>query len=107
MKQVQSVTRERLKYIDDNGVTQFIDLRRCSQNWIEYHRQYNENVDEDNAYVAWRNICANPPYILFFTDPKTKFEFKPDPTSDCEAEDGFYLLQRQLRRVGWLTMDLA
>jgi hypothetical protein len=110
MKKVSSVTGDRLEYIDDDGERHHIDLRLCNDNWIHRLRGSNRDAisDFDMKCVAWRKVDAEPHYIEFFMEPPTRFEFAVDLVNGLkDADVSFYELQRQLRRAGWVTIDLS
>jgi hypothetical protein len=112
MTTIVNVTREEIRYIDDNGATKSIDLSLCNKNWVENQRVAgNELSKADAKYIGWRNVCGKPPYIIFFTEldtnlPSVRLEF--EYSTECEVLDQrFWNLLDQLKTVGWRTVDLS
>jgi hypothetical protein len=109
MKQIESVTKEGIQYIDDEGNNQFLDLNSCNKNWIKSCDPNNIH-SADTKCVGWHDAYGNPPYILFCTvlDASlsgTKFEFVQ--SSERQALESYWSLLYLLRKVGWLTADLS
>lgn len=76
MKQIQDISVEGVKYINESGESRFIGLKECNQNWIKY-RSRTENLKTDEVQeiirkdktIGQRVIDANPPYFEFLQDP--------------------------------------
>jgi hypothetical protein len=119
-KQIQEVTAEGIRYVDDSGNEQFIDFEACYQNYVrrrtsaehwEGFKQLNHLTDADwDDHVEWvkshklvgaRNIlgCGGSPFLEFYTEPPTRFEFT--------VLDEFHRVCYLMRKVGWHTNDLT
>src|SRR5262245_51264742 len=100
MKQIRTVAKERIEYIDVDGAPRFIDFETCYQNyWAsrnDAQKAYETKFDKPGRKlkrVGQRDFGAKPPYIEFFTDPMTRFEF--------DSMEEFHKLAGQVRRAGW------
>lgn len=109
MKQVLTVTIDGLEYIDEDGKHQYIDFRVCNKSWIQNHVSDRDEISSfDRKCVGWRKVDAEPPYIEFFTEPPTRFEFSIDEhDGKRDADINFYELRAQLSKARWTTIDLS
>jgi hypothetical protein len=118
-KQIQEVTAEGIRYIDENGDEQFIDFKACYQNYersrtsAEYRERITRHNSSEEAWnrhlehvEKWKEVGrrhfsmrAEDCYIEFFTEPPTRLVFK-SPTE-------FMMVQRLTQKVGWHTYDLT
>src|SRR5438874_12217961 len=125
--QIQAISAEGLRYLDENGVEQFIDFSVCFENYVKWSiepsqleevkklnrmddRQLEKYIEELREWkqVAYRGEDGFPwatqpcegSCIEFHTIPPTRFEF--------ETEDElFYEVYVKIRRLGWQTLDLS
>ncbi len=125
-KLIQNITESRLTYLDENGEENFIDFALCYKNYLKRYLSpenlaeiKNNKTDEElEKYIerrkAWREIAvrnilgarvesqawrSSVPYIEFYTDPPTLFEF-------TEQED-FQKIRWAIEKAGWKTFDLS
>ena len=102
---IKRITSSGIVYTDANGEMSFVDFAVCAENWLTH------NADNSSNTLEWRqrcvgehNVCAIPPYIEFFTQPRTRFEFSFE--TPCETRDErFYWLSEWLNKAGWVTFD--
>jgi hypothetical protein len=107
-KQIRNVTHEGIDYLDEQGNPQWVDFQHCYDNWFHHQSlRTDPDYDERNKEIArtWkcvgqRNICGTPPYIEFFTDPVTRFEFN-------SPDKGFHELRYRVHKTGWRTSDMT
>lgn len=101
---VLRVNSEGLEYRADDGQTCFIDFKVCGGGGKNPYR-----------YVGSRDFQASPPYFQFPTQPPTRFVFgsvnrqeqvRSQQASAVWYED-FRWLEHQIRKAGWMTIDLA
>jgi hypothetical protein len=117
---VLAITEQGIRYLDDDGVVNFIDFAMCRANWVRFVNESAEfattNLGEDESRcVAWRDAFHAPPYIEFFTEPRTRFEVVPPPTSIrrlvyCLVDrrrQQFSHVQHAIRNAGWTSFDLG
>ncbi|MBL8134104.1 MAG: hypothetical protein JNL42_19745 [Anaerolineae bacterium] len=106
-KQIEQVTHEGIEYIDEEGKLQRLDFQSCYENWYAlqtgrtdpYFDERSRQIAVEWKCVGQRNRFADPPYIEFFTNPITRFEFN--------SPEGFHELRRKVEKAGWRTSDLS
>ncbi|WP_312470109.1 hypothetical protein [Neobacillus sp.] len=106
MKQIQGVTVEGVRYINELGESRIIDFKECNQNWIQYRRR-TENLKDDeirevirkDKTIGQRDSDAEPAYFEFFTRPFTRIEF--------ESKNAFQQFRDTIAATGWSTIDLT
>lgn len=114
---IQRVTQEGLYYLDDEGGERFINFAECYKTGIAQYRQFlidylpaltdQEREERVKDYkramkVADRNFDPGDtlPYIEFYTDPRTYFEFA--------TLDKFYEVRFLIdRKTRWKTRDMG
>ncbi len=86
-------------------VVQYIDFAVCARNWLALNgEEVSDSADSWQRCVGEHNLCAIPPYIEFFTQPRTRFEFSF--MTPCETRDElYYWLAEWVQRAGWVTLD--
>jgi hypothetical protein len=94
-KQFLTITEHGIRYIDGHGQTCWIDLAVFRSNWVRFVNETTEfpttNLQENESRcVAWRDDAHAPPYIEFFMEQRTRFEFVVRGT----------LIERFMRRIG-------
>src|SRR5688572_11161498 len=99
-KQIISITKDGLSFLDDDGNEHWIDFAECYQNFLqETHALSIERWKQ----VGVRNILTPPwaegPYIQFHTNPPIRFQFA--------TEKDFYEVRQAVESGGWFTMDLS
>ena len=109
---IRRITVSGITYINGDGALHFIDFSLCADNWrvqnvVASASTVNDAHDASDwlqRCVGEHNLCAMPPYIEFFTQPRTRFEFKFE--SPCETRDErYYWLSEWVRKAGWTTFD--
>ncbi len=117
---IQQCTSAGITYRDATGTLCSFSFAECRRNWTNYVNTSADFqttvVSEQTTYcVAWRDFFASPPYIEFWTEPRTRFEFhKPQswlewlrfPDTRRWRKD-FLALQHQISSVGWKSYDLG
>jgi hypothetical protein len=128
-KQIRDVTSDGVRYVDDQGLEQFIDFAACYDRYVmlrttpqywERVKQLNNYTDADwNGYVRrvknwWevgsRNILGDYknedgqtvfgfPYIEFHTDPPIRFVF--------EDKGEWHTVRNIIEAAKWRTFDLS
>lgn len=121
-QRIQNITAEGLTYLKDDGTEGFIDFAACYErdfakfmqpDNLKRHQEANHLDDEqlkqsiekarewkEVAYTMPGNLpMGNAPYIEFYTEPPTRFEFVTD--------EAFWEVRRAIRRNGWRTIDLS
>jgi hypothetical protein len=119
-KAIVGWTTTELTYRDAHGTLHQINFANCSHQFAKYilesgdfpHRSAHPS---SNRCVAIRNTAANPPYIEFFSEPRTRFEFEQpqnwligllQPAKRHWYSD-FLEVQRQINAVGWTSYDFS
>jgi len=116
---ILSITSDGLVYLDDQE-EKFIDFKTCRRNWVQYVNHSGDFKttglsERDTTCVAWRDFFSKPPYIEFFTQPRTRFEFFAPPTfferllgrpARGWVRD-FIDMQLQIGSAGWASFDLG
>ncbi len=119
-ERILNISHKGLEYIDDEGNQNSIDFAVCRRNWVRYVNESGEfgtaNLSEnDSLCVAWRDISHRPPYIEFFTEPRTRFEFIA-PTGIFGRLFGrlfrrwlsdFHYLNSKILEARWQSYDLS
>lgn len=109
-----SFSGEGITYRDENNTEVFIDFGACRANWVSYVNNSNEfesrNISEnDTKCVALRDICGNPPYIEFFSEPRTRFVFLLSRLDQLfrrgKVNREFLEMQDAIRKAGWSSFD--
>lgn len=116
-ERILSINEQGLTYLNELGDKCFLDFEICRRNWVVYANTSGEFVGEnislrDTNCVGWRNVIGEPPYIEFFSEPRTRFEY---PSKGWERMLGlnkrfykdFYRLQQQIIDADWSTLDLS
>jgi hypothetical protein len=97
---ILSVEPDGIHYQGDDGHDLFIDLRALLADPANRYR-----------YVGYRNIHGAPPYFKFSTRPPTLILFPdvehPDPERASQARDEWVWFEDQLRRAGYVTIDMT
>ena len=117
---IQKCTPTGITYRDATGSVCSFSFAECVPNWVNYvnaseQLQATTITEQTSDCVGWRDFFANPPYIEFFTEPRTRFEFhKPQswfewlrfPNARHWRED-FLELQHEISAAGWKSYDLG
>lgn len=115
-KRIVNITQQGIRYLDETGAEYLIDFDTCRRNWVAYVSQGTdftpkEMTDAETVCIGWRNSIAQPPYIEFFTEPRTRFEFLEtlfDRIFDRDkCRRNFQTLQQKILDAGWKTLDLS
>jgi hypothetical protein len=115
-KRIASITKQGIDYIDESGEKFFIDFDICRKNWVIYVREgdefgHKEITEAETTCVGWRNIIGHPPFIEFFTIPRTRFEFSQTLFDRIFRRRGlirnFQAFQKAIWDAGWSTLDLS
>ena len=98
---IKCVTPQRVEYLDEAGQECFVDLDECARNWVQ---SLTEEDEDDGAmrnrrYVGERGLLADPPWIEFANERRTRFEFG-------SLNDGYGLII-PLKKVRCLTIDCS
>ncbi len=106
MKKVESIFDEGLEYIDDSGNKQWIDFNACYNEYLRQREALGElytaerrEIDKKWRRIGNRDLSASPPFIEFFTQPVTRFNF--------DSDDEFHKVRFQIKKAGWRTFDLG
>ncbi len=94
--------------IDENGITLKDDTRlpfdECAANWVKSHSLNNG----DSVCVAERDISAQIPYFLFYTDKKIKIFFLSRFLFwEFKRKKEYMILQKKISDYGYTTYDLS
>jgi hypothetical protein len=117
---IEQCTPAGITYRDATGTVYSFSFTECRSNWANYVNTSQEFsattvTEQTTLCVAWRDFFANPPYIEFFSEPRTRFEFqKPQswfewlrfPNARRWRED-FLILQHRIHAVGCKSYDLG
>jgi hypothetical protein len=114
MKKIKNITPNGITYINELGEDNFIDFKKCNENWIQYRKRTEnlndetvEQIKKSDRYVGQRNICSDHKFIEFFTYPKfTRFEFQ-ETAERQDSEKLFSNLKNSITLAGWTTLDLS
>jgi atypical dual specificity phosphatase len=100
---IKGITTDGILYTARNGKLEYFEFAVCSANWLKAHPDYEEL--NELRWVGWRDISASPPYIEFWTEPRTRFEF--NVSSICPVPiNCFHDLRQKIYQLGgWLTWD--
>jgi hypothetical protein len=119
-KQIREVTPEGIRYVNEQGLEQFIDFAKCYQNFVkkwtspefwEQHKQVNNLTDADwdrhvERVMKWKEIgrsqpleppWSDGPFVAFHTEPPIHFKF--------ETLDEYMNLMSGILKTGWKTFD--
>jgi hypothetical protein len=92
-------------YLDDAGKERFVDLEECRKSWVQSRKAAKEDGDDGDSallqseeseaklnsrFVAQRALLEVPPWIEFYNEKDTRFEFA--------SLDAAYELKLQLMR---------
>ena len=105
-------------YFGYNEKIEYINFRDCRMHWVRYVNEspaFPETDLEDThtKIVGWRDPSAQPLYIEFFTEPRTRFVFtyrknfwegllgKP---AKREVKEYIALVEKLVKQ-GWQTYD--
>lgn len=83
---IQRVTSKCVEYTNEAGVDCIIDLTRSAKH------------DGRIAIVGFRGMLDVPPWVRFFNERSTRFEF-------ADSEEAYQALLSRLSKFGWETMD--
>ena len=127
LKNIKQISREKIIYLDNDGVSKEINLFDCSKNWVEHYNPDDymgwegkpapKITFEKNKCVGERNWFADKPYYEFYSTPKIRFEINPQKRFfDCFRRDWrhkqkyhteFHSITTELEKSGWITFDLG
>ena len=98
---ILSVTRDRLEYLDEQGIPWTIDFYTCQKNVQKELRGpgWMQVQESQNVYVGCRDFYTKPRYITLASDPPTCFQFA--------YRDHFREFKRRLIEAGVNTIDMA
>ena len=109
----KNIDRQGIHYTDNQGVSSFIDFEECKKNWINYVNSSDEfsskkgKLESDQTRcVAVCDINANPPCFEFFTEQRTRFEFRFSLRC-LRPKKAFTDLQLAIYNAGWTTYDFS
>ena len=93
VKHIKNITHAGIDYIDEDGNPRFVDFQVCYDEWFAALSEARKATAIKHKFkcVGNRNILAVPPYVEFFTQPITRFEFT--------SEDGYYDLREKMERM--------
>lgn len=122
---IKEITKEKLLFINNENKIQEIDLLECRKNWVE-HFNKNDFITwegnpapkitlEENKCVGERDWFAEKPYYEFYSDPKIKFEIRPQKRVidyffkhwKQKYYKEFREVDERLHKVGLSTFDLG
>lgn len=115
---IKMSTKE-LIFLDLNDEEKHINFCECRNNWVQYINNSEITKNDLSEYhsrcVAWRDAFSKPPYIEFFTEPKTKFIYPYKRTiferiRKTRSNKGYKIFRktcRELENYGWTTFDLG
>ena len=107
---------EGLSYLDEHNNECFIDFYICRSNWVSFVNNSGEfrgkHISEsDTKCVALRDRSNHPPYIEFFADPRTRFEFSPGLLDRLinprRLSNDFLEMQNAILKAGWSSFDYS
>lgn len=121
-QRIHNITAEGLTYLKDDGSVGCIDFVECYERYIaefmepENLKRFQEANHLDNERlkqsiqrrkewkeVAARNAVGEPwgtaPYIEFYTEPRTRFEFA--------SKEEYWEVRSATEQGGWRTHDLS
>lgn len=112
MKIIKNITKKGITYTENNNDF-LISFEECNKNWLEYRKRKEKlsdikliETEKSDKTIGRRDVCANPPFIEFFTKPFTKFEFEQLP-QNLNNKTNFSKLQNDIVNAGWNTIDLS
>lgn len=120
-KNIVRIEQVGIEYTDSYGENHFINFNECKDNWVIYVNnsgQFSGGTnfkEEESLCVGWRDICGNPAFIEFFSNPRVKFIFPYEKTiiekltkTYCRKNyKEFTKMQLQIIECGWTTYDLS
>jgi hypothetical protein len=101
---ITNVNCRGLDYRGNDGKVYRIDFATCAENWLG---QANHPEQVATNCVGERNVLAKPPYIVFYTEPPTRIEFRFSLFRCRHPWKNYHALRQQLRTTGWTTLDLT
>lgn len=124
---ILEITKDMLIYKDNSGNKKSIYFNECRKNWVDYVNKssdfitwdgepYKNISEKDTTCVGQRDWFDKKPYFEFFSNPKIKFEIKPqkrfiDKFNKHQVSSSyykiFYGIRLKLEKAGWSTFDLG
>lgn len=109
---VRAITEDRIEYLGTDRTLKRIDFNECCQSWLE--NLSNQGIDPSNITnpvhlrcVVERNVLAKPPYIEFFTQPRTRIVFRFSLIRCRHPLRAYRLMAHTIQRLGRTTADLT
>lgn len=127
LERIVDISREYVKYLDNDNLEKQFSLVECNDNWVTY---CNKNIDhfinwdgspaqeinlDDNHCVGQRDWFADKPFFEFFTYEKIRFEISPKKRFidmfrrywKQRYYKEFHNISIKLEHAGWFTFDLS
>lgn len=115
-KTILTINEQGVHYLNEQDIEQFIDFNICRKNWVLFVSSGEDfkgkNITEDDTNcVGQRDMFNIPPYIEFFTNPRTRFEFSEGWLDQLfhrqKHHSDFLKFQQAISNAGWATFDMG